>query len=512
MSHSTSIKPITLSLIFISISFMILMMNIDFSGIALAFPSMALDLKVGLQSLQWIIVAYGVAAASVILVAGRLGDSYGHKKLFLIGIAIFALASLPIGFANNINIIYIFRICQGVGAAIAWPLGIVLIKESFPPDKQGLALGLAAMIMGLSLSIGPLAVALFLHYLDWRYIFFINVPLGIIAGGIGVCVIPQTNKPIGRPPNVLLCLLFIVSIVTFMLSFMFGQKYGVSNYLFYDLMLASFITFTLFVICQKLTDNTLLDNIILTNIRFLIFIFIRIGWQIAWFMPFFIICLMLQNIFHYSVMQSSLILLSFTLVFGLISPFSGRLFDRFGAKPLILIGLCIMLICGIWFNFTNIHSSMIFFIGGLILLGIALGMSFPNLLVACMRSVPTHYLGMAGGALYTALFIGTALATATGTWMIKYISHINLTKQTILIQRLVPKAKLDVFKQIMHGSMSSAKLHMYFQGHTLGILTQFVKANFIESFVWMIRFGMLLTIIMIVVVLFLPKPERPATT
>ena len=154
-------------LVFASISLMLTMMNIDFSGVVLALPSIAKDLHSNLTPMQWVINGYAIAAAAFVLFGGCLGDIYGRVRFYFVGIGLFVLAVFLIGISTTQTAIIFFRVVQGIGAAISWPLGIVLIKNAFPPEQQGFSLGLAAMVMGLSISIGPPVIGIILHLFNW---------------------------------------------------------------------------------------------------------------------------------------------------------------------------------------------------------------------------------------------------------------------------------------------------------------------------------------------------------
>jgi MFS family permease len=159
--------------IFFATSLVLVMTNIDYTAVNLALAPIANDLHANLSTLQWIINGYSSAAAACAVIGGRLGDTYGYRKVFIAGVIIFTVASVLIGFATNAWSIILLRILQGAGGATCWPLCVVIISNVFPKDRQGYAIGKAMAIATIALAVGPTFGGVLLHFLNWRWIFFI---------------------------------------------------------------------------------------------------------------------------------------------------------------------------------------------------------------------------------------------------------------------------------------------------------------------------------------------------
>src|SRR4029453_659373 len=164
-----------------AVSFGLFMIMLDNTVVNVALPSIQRDLGVGLSELEGIVTGYAPPFAAFMLIGGKVADAYGRRLIFVIGIAVFTLASLWCGFAASGDMLIAARIVQGVGAALMNPATLSIIAATFPPRQRGTAIGIWAGVSALALAIGPLAGGLITEHLDWSWIFFINIPVGILG-------------------------------------------------------------------------------------------------------------------------------------------------------------------------------------------------------------------------------------------------------------------------------------------------------------------------------------------
>src|SRR5438874_10045604 len=169
------------------------MIMLDNTVVNVALPTMEKDLHVSLASLEWVVIAYALTFAAVMITGGKLADLYGRRKIFVLGLAVFTLSSLACGLAPSAGFLIGARAVQGVGAALMNPATLSIITATFPPRQRGQAIGIWAGVSALALAIGPLCGGLIVDNLNWNWIFFVNVPVGIVAIVVSQFFIPESR-------------------------------------------------------------------------------------------------------------------------------------------------------------------------------------------------------------------------------------------------------------------------------------------------------------------------------
>src|SRR4030095_5383595 len=164
-----------------AVSFGLFMIMLDNTVVNVALPSIQRDLGVGLSELEWIVSGYALTFAALMLIGGKLADAYGRRLIFVVGIAVFPLAALWCGLAGSGDMLITARIVQGAGAALMNPATLSIIAATFPPRERGTAIGIWAGVSALALAIGPLVGGLITEHLTWSWIFFVNIPVGILG-------------------------------------------------------------------------------------------------------------------------------------------------------------------------------------------------------------------------------------------------------------------------------------------------------------------------------------------
>ncbi|HXD66293.1 MAG TPA: MFS transporter [Solirubrobacteraceae bacterium] len=168
------------------------MVVIDATVVVTALPRMQRDLHVGLVSLQWTLNAYGIAFAAGIVTAAALGDRFGRRRVFNGGMALFTLASAACALAPNVTELIVVRTVQGLGAAAVLPLSLTILTTAFPPDRRGMVVGVYGGLAGLAVALGPIVGGAIAQAIDWHWIFWINVPIGIAAVVFGLRLLPES--------------------------------------------------------------------------------------------------------------------------------------------------------------------------------------------------------------------------------------------------------------------------------------------------------------------------------
>ena len=181
--------------------FALFMIMLDNTVVNVALPSIQEDLGATLSQLQWIVTGYALTFAALMLIGGKLADAYGRRLIFVIGIVIFTLASLWCGLSDTSEMLIVARIVQGAGAALMNPATLSIISATFPPKQRGAAIGIWAGVSALALAIGPLVGGLLTEHLSWHWIFFINVPVGMLAIGATLLLVTESKGEEKAPPR-----------------------------------------------------------------------------------------------------------------------------------------------------------------------------------------------------------------------------------------------------------------------------------------------------------------------
>src|SRR5579875_653530 len=176
-----------------AVSFGLFMIMLDNTVVNVALPTMEKDLHVSLASLEWVVIAYALTFASLLITGGKLADMYGRRRIFVFGLAIFSLSSLACGLAPSAGFLIGARAVQGVGAALMNPATLSIIVATFPPKQRGQAIGIWAGVSALALAIGPLAGGLIVDNIGWHWIFFVNVPVGALGVVVSRLVIRESR-------------------------------------------------------------------------------------------------------------------------------------------------------------------------------------------------------------------------------------------------------------------------------------------------------------------------------
>lgn len=395
--------------IFLSTSLLLVLMNIDMTAVNLALAPIAVELRLSILSVQSVISAYLIGGAALVMLGGLLGDLYGRKNIFLLGAGIFTLASLGVALASSEWSILLGRLIQGFGAALAWPLAIVIVRETFV-GREGFAMGLISAVMAGSMAIGPPIGGLILHYLDWRWIFLINLPLGALVMAVGIYSLPgkstdQQSTPLHLPSAALL----VVGLLLFVFALSEMPRFGLQSPRIYISLISGLTLLLGFAQWQARLTNPLIELKLFRHVNLSSCFIVRFIWQVIWIANLLILSLLLQNNLGYSAGRTSLYFLALTIAFAFVAPFGGILSEKFGARLLITVAFVLYIFSFTGFIFAAKHLSDSIIIAMLVLFGLGTGLGMPALLNETLLLAPSDRRGMVSGILYGMNFFGGAI-------------------------------------------------------------------------------------------------------
>lgn len=446
---------------------MLILINLDMTIVNLALPKMAIAFKADINQTQWIITSYLIATALFFTLFGRLADIFGRKRLFLLGVFLFTVGSLFAGFAPSLSWLMLGRFIQGLGFAATLGLTFVIIFLSFPEDQRGLASGLGVGIAGISQALGPTVGGLMVQYVNWPWVFLINVPLGLLSLWMVNHFVPKDKKNDQKKSiNIVNTLLFIVGL--FSILYVLNQ-FALLTWLVIVLGLMIGISCIIaFYWTTHRVENPLIHIDVLLHTNFILISCIRFFIMMLFSAILFIIPLYLQNILNFSPERSGLMMLSLTALVAMTSPMTGKLIGLVGyLKPIIVsVGLAMAAI--IVSYFTHASTNLLFIFISLGLLGIALGLCIPASIAGVNDMVPEKDAGTAMGLFFTlaimgaglgVALVGNLLSTVSASFlMIKLqVSHVPLA----LLRGASGTDNIQSLPPVWHALATTAFIHAY---------------------------------------------------
>ncbi|MGM0237899.1 MFS transporter [Enterococcus sp. AZ103] len=401
--------------ILVSVALFTFMSTLDGSIVNIALPTMSKDLKVPMNQAEWVVSIYLMVVCSCLLLFGKVGDSFGKIKVYRVGTIIFTIGSLLCGFNHSLAFLLFGRIVQAVGASMTMATNSGIITEIFPMNERGRALGSIGAFVSLGSIAGPGLGGLILSQLPWSYIFWINVPVGLITILVGNYFLPKDLTMSRKKIDWLGFVTFSVTIMTFFGGVFIGQEVGYLHALPVSLVVVAVIAFVAFIQIEKKKVNPLIVFSIFKNKMFTISLITAVlifssNFFINVVLPFY-----LQDARGLSASFAGLLMMVFPGLMIIGSPLSGYLTDKIGPKMLILTGLVLLSAAQLMYNFMDVKTALWYFIITTALMGLgnSLFQSPNNTMV--MSSVTKENLGVAGSlnsfARNLGMVIGVSLST-----------------------------------------------------------------------------------------------------
>ena len=393
-----------------------LMMVLDATIVNVALPSMQRDLGFSQANLAWVIDAYMIAFGSFLLLAGRLGDLLGRKRMFLSGLVVFTLASMACGIADDQILLIVARFIQGLGGAVASAAVLALLITEFPrPSERAIAMSVYTFIVSSGGSIGLLAGGVLTQSLSWHWIFFINVPIGIVTFLLGRALISETARPgLGQGVDVIGALLVTVSLMLGVYAIVKATEYGWLSAHTLGFGAASLALLAMFVAVESRLANPMFPLRILRVPGLAASSVVRAFLVTGMFSTFLLGVLYLQHVRGYGALETGLAFLPLTLIMGVMSVgVTARLMGRFGPLRVLLVGLAA--IAGALVLLSQLPADASYFptiAAPFALLGLGAGMSFLPLMTIAMVEVPLADAGLASGIVNASLQISAAIGIA----------------------------------------------------------------------------------------------------
>jgi EmrB/QacA subfamily drug resistance transporter len=401
------------------------MVVLDSVVVITALPRMQRDLHVGVSSLQWTVTAYGIAFAAGIITAAALGDRFGRRLVFSSGLALFTLASAACALAPTMSELIVARTVQGLGAAAVLPLSLTILTTAFPPQKRGMIVGVYGGLAGLAVALGPIVGGAITEAIDWHWIFWINVPIGLAAVLLGRRLLPESR---GAPERLDLIGVSLVTagVVALVWALTRGNDVGwasaetVGTLAIGSLLLAAFLWW------EHRAAEPMVPLRLFASREFAIGNLTSYMMSGATFAAAFFLTQEFQLARGYSPLGTGLRLLPFFATPMIVSPVAGALSDRIGRRPIMVVGLSLQALGFIWVAArSSLSTSWIELDIALLIAGIGISMALPTVPTAVLSAVAPQEMGKASGINFMAQRFGTVFAIAIASAVFSANGHLG---------------------------------------------------------------------------------------
>jgi EmrB/QacA subfamily drug resistance transporter len=393
-----------------------LLIVVDMTIVNVALPSIQRDLGFSQSGLAWVINAYLIAFAGLLLLAGRLGDLLGRKRVYLAGLAIFVSASVLCGLSINQPMLIAARFIQGIGGAVSSAVVLAMIVTMFPrPDEQAKAFGVFSFVASSGAAVGLLAGGLITQAVSWHWIFFVNVPIGIATALLSARFLTSDRGAgIGQGADALGALLVTMALMIGVYAIVQSSTYGLGSLHTIGFGMVALSLLVAFVVRQRLARNPILPLRVFRSRTLSVSNAVQALMSSAFFGFFFLGSLDLERVLGYGPMGIGLAFLPVAVVMGLFSiRFSALLIGRFGPVAVLGSGQAVIAIALALLGFGPTNASyVVHLLVPLALLGLGGGLSFPSLAIIAMSDAAPSEAGLASGVLNTTGQIGGALGLA----------------------------------------------------------------------------------------------------
>ena len=399
--------------------FALFMVMLDNTVVNVALPSIQDDLHTSIAGLEWTVNAYTLAFGVLLVTGGRLGDIFGRRRVFLMGVVLFAASSLFIGFSQSSAWLISGRAIQGVGAALMMPATLSIITNAFPPHERGKAIGTWAGVSALALAIGPVLGGLLVEHVSWQSIFFINLP--VAAGAIAVTLFAtheSRDQTVVPTVDVAGIAAITVGLTALTLALIEAAGWGWGSPRIIGLFAVAAAGLIAFVHIEQRVKVPMVDFSFFSSRTFLGTNIVAFIVSFAMLGMFFFLTLYMQNVLRYSPLEAGIRFLPTTLMVIVVAPIAGRLTDSIGPRPLITAGLALVAGSLLWQSFLTATSGFDFLLPGFVLMGVGIALVMSPMSTAAMNAVDQTKAGVASGILSMSRMVGGTLGVAVlGTFI-----------------------------------------------------------------------------------------------
>ena len=460
---------------------------IDGTVVNVALPALQKDLKATVVGLQWVIESYALLLAALLLVGGSMGDRYGRRIVFIIGVAVFASASAWCGFASNIGQLIAARAVQGSGAALLIPGSLAIISNSFPEEDRGRAIGTWSGFSAITAAIGPMLGGWLVETVSWRAVFFINLPIAILVIIISLRYVPESSNPAEGRLDWFGAILATLGLGALVYGLIESPTRGFTTPRVLSALIGGIVLLSFFIFVEARSPDPMLPLPLFRSRPFaganlLTFLLYGALGGTLFFLP-----LNLIQVQRYSPTAAGAALLPFILIMFLLSRWSGALVQKCGARIPLIAGPFIAAMGFALFALPGVDGPYwTTFFPAVVVLGVGMAVSVAPLTTTVMSSVARGRVGVASG-------INNAVSRAAGLLAIAVLGIVMLHNFSRSLNSHL--AKLDIsafdrqFLSAQRGKLAGVEFPESMPAQTRALLTDAINRSFIDGFRWVMLIG-----------------------
>jgi EmrB/QacA subfamily drug resistance transporter len=396
-----------------AVSFGLFMIMLDNTIVNVALPSIQSSLGLQISELEWVVTGYALTFGAFMLTGGKLADLFGRRLLFVIGLVVFTAASLACGLAGSASVLIGARVIQGLGAAMMNPATLSIITVTFPPRQRGTAIGIWAGVSALALAIGPLVGGIITEQVNWNWVFFINVPVGVL-GVVAAYVFIDESRDTSHEQRPDVPGLVTSALGLFALSYALieANNYGWTSPRILTAFAIAAVSLVGFVLLELHQRLPMLDLSLFRNVTFAGANAVMLLIGLAMFGVFFYVSIYIQRVLGYSPIQAGASFLPWTVLIILIAPQAGRLSDRIGPRPLVASGMVLLTGSLLLFAQMGTHESFWSLLPAMLLGGVGMSLAMAPVTAAAMGAVSRDKAGVGSAVLNSMRQVGGSLGIA----------------------------------------------------------------------------------------------------
>jgi len=384
-SAPLSMRAVLVPLITIIIG--VFMVVLDATAVNVALPKLVLDFHAPLNTVQWVVTGYALAQAAVIPLAGWLSDRFGAKPLFLISIALFTAGSVLCATAQDSGMLITFRVLQGLGGGFVLPVAMAYVYRISPPERVGAVMGLMGIPILFAPAIGPVLGGWLVQYASWRWLFLLNLPVGIVGLIIGYLSLPALQRQAVAALDRFGAVLGPLAFAALSYGVSQGATSWTSNQTIGGLIVGG-LALIAFIAVELRTPNPLLELRVFGSIDFSFAIVVQWVGQFALFGALFLVPFFLQQVRGFGAFDTGLAMLPQAIAAAVVMPIGGTLFDRIGARPLVIVGLAMVAVATYLLAQVGVHTQAVDLILPLALTGAGMGLMMMPLNTHLINAAP----------------------------------------------------------------------------------------------------------------------------
>jgi len=388
------------------------MLLLDITVVNVALPDIRKSLNSSFTDLQWVVDAYALTLATLLLTAGSLADLFGRKRVFVIGLGLFVLASLLCGLSTTPTMLNLSRALQGVGGAVMFACSLALLGVEFRGRERGTAFGAWGATIGLAVAIGPLVGGALTDGFGWEWIFFVNIPVGLATMALAILRVPESSNPDAGGIDWLGVITFSGALFLLVFGLIRANDLGWGSTAIVIRFVGAVVLFVLFVIVERRVKSPMFDLTLFRKPAFDGVSIAAFAISAAMFAMFLYITLYLQNVLGYTPLETGVRFLPLSVTSFVVAPFAGRLAARFPVRAFLGLGLLLVSLALLLMHGVKPDSSWTTLLAGFVIGGAGVGMVNPALAQGAVGVVRPEMSGVASGINNTCRQVGIATGIA----------------------------------------------------------------------------------------------------